>query len=56
MLATAKEYDSMYREPLDGFIGIKKTSSGEVEMLTILDMSSVFKNKYDVAIALAKKL
>ena len=25
-------------------------------MLTILDMSSVFKNKYDAAISLAKKL
>ena len=52
MLTYASDYDSLYREGLDGFIGIKLVSTigknpiGQtLQMMTILDISTVQDNK-----------
>ena len=62
MLKYAKNYDSMYREGLDGFIGVKllpidrDSGKQQLEMITILDMASIYAEKHDLAKKEAMKL
>ena len=55
LLEFTKDYDSMYREALDGFIGIKQVpddrdpTGHSLEMITVLDTQAVFKNKHQLA-------
>jgi hypothetical protein len=49
MLAIAEGYDTLYREGLDGFIGIKSTPGERLEMITMIDMSTLWSAKLDDA-------
>ena len=55
MLQFAARYDSMYREGLDGYIGIKRVpderdpSGHSLEMITILDLQAIYESKHHLA-------
>ena len=59
MLKIAEDYDSMYREGYDGYIGVHvvpadDADSGKcLEMITILDISNLLEEQVDTAVELA---
>ena len=52
----------MYREALDGFIGIRQVpddrdpTGHSLEMITVLDTQAIFKNKHQLAYDTANQL
>ena len=54
-MAVTQDYDSMYRDGLDGYIGIKLVQE-RLEMVTVIDISTVHEEKRRMAKKLAGKM
>ena len=55
MLSITQDYNSIYCDGLDGFIGIKLDNQ-RLEMITVIDVSSVYEDKRRMAQKLANQM